>query len=147
MGDLVVLMYGFTVRLSDVTFQKCRHISSVLITHFTFQSETVLCRYNFILFPVKGAVCKALPKSRRSTSEVHLSYCDLEKLPQEILLNICDWLHTGVGVLSRTNGVRLFQNGPMHEGEHIQVCAVRTLTLLYITSNCRLPEPLTQYHP
>lgn len=57
-----------------------------------------------MLLPVINAVTKALPKSKRATTATTLSYCDLEKVPQYVLLNICDWLHIGVIMLGRFRG-------------------------------------------
>ena len=60
------------------------------------------CRYHFFLSPVISATCKALPKSKRATSTASgFNFCDLEKLPHQVLLNICDWLHVGINLLSR----------------------------------------------
>ena len=54
-----------------------------------------------MLFPVINAVSTALPKSKRATAAPTLSYCDLEKVPNHVVSNICDWLHIGILMLGR----------------------------------------------
>ena len=69
------------------------------------------CRYDLVLMPIIKVVRQALPEAKCKTTEIDLHYCDLEKLPVEALLCMCDWLKLALDLFSKTTGAMLLQDG------------------------------------
>ncbi len=69
------------------------------------------CRYDLVLIPITKVVRQALPEAKCKTTKIDLHYCDLEKLPLEALLCMCDWLKLALDLFSKTTGAMLLQDG------------------------------------
>ncbi len=53
----------------------------------------------------------ALPEATCKTTKTDLHYCDLERLPLDAVLCMCDWLKLAVDLFSKTTGAMLLQDG------------------------------------
>jgi hypothetical protein len=69
------------------------------------------CRYDLVLIPIISVVRQALPAAKRKTTKTDLHYCDLDKLPVDALLCMCDWLKLALDLFSKTTGSMLLQDG------------------------------------
>ncbi len=69
------------------------------------------CRYHLILKPIIKVVHHAVPETTRKTLKTDLHYCDLQWLPLDAVLCMCDWLKLAVDLFSKTTGAMLLQDG------------------------------------
>lgn len=69
------------------------------------------CRYHLVLNPIIKVVHHALPETTRKTTKTDLHYCDLQWLPLDAVLCMCDWLKLAVDLFSKTTGAMLLQDG------------------------------------
>lgn len=53
----------------------------------------------------------AIPETTRKTTKTDLHYCDLQWLPLDAVLCLCDWLKLAVDLFSKTTGAMLLQDG------------------------------------
>ena len=51
-----------------------------------------MCRYHAVLFPITTYICEILEENSRESNLMDLCYEDLEKLHQEEVARICEWL-------------------------------------------------------
>lgn len=56
-----------------------------------------MCRYNAVIHPVTQYIMEVLPEGARDTKPSELAYEDLEKMPPEDIMRICEWLTDKVG--------------------------------------------------
>ncbi len=69
------------------------------------------CRYHLVLNPMIKVVHHALPEATCKTTKTELHYCDLQWLPLDAVLCMCDRLKLAVDLFSKTTGAMLLQDG------------------------------------
>lgn len=66
-----------------------------------------------VMNPISSVICQALPEAKRRTTRQVLHYSDLEKLPLDLLMCMCEWLALTLEMLCKTRGAMLLKVGSL----------------------------------